>query len=110
MNNREVAMEFLRCFCSGDVAGLARLLADDLQFKGPYHQFRSSSAYLESLRSDPPEKTSYRVLSVTQGDDSVSIYWDYQKHDRTVTIAQLFRFRKQAISEILLVFDARGLP
>ncbi len=107
MNNREIAMEFLRCFCAGDVAGLVPLFAEDLRFKGPYHQFFSSAAYLESLKSDPPEKSSYRVLSVSEGNDSVSVFWDYEKNDRTVTIAQLFRFRDQAISEILLVFDGR---
>ena len=107
MNNREVAMEFIRCFCAGDIEGLAPLLAGDLQFKGPFHQFHSSASYLESLRSDSPEESGYRVLSVTEGDDVVSVFWDYEKKNRTITIAQQFKFRDQVISDVLLVFDGR---
>ena len=108
MNNREVAMEFLRYFCAGDVDGLGSLLAEDLRFNGPLYQFSSRVAYLDSLRSDPLEQCSYRVLSVTESEDSVSIYYDYEKSNGTITIAQLFRFRDQKISELLLVFDTRG--
>lgn len=108
MTNRQVAIEFLRCFCAGDLDGLASLLADDLQFNGPFHQFRSRAAYLDSLKKDPPEQCGYRVLSVTEGDDSVSVYYSYEKSDRSLTIAQLFRFKDQKICEILLVFDGRG--
>ncbi len=35
LTNREIALKFLGCFCAGDVNGLAPLLAEDLQFKGP---------------------------------------------------------------------------
>ena len=105
MDNREVAMESLRCFCAGDVSGLASLLAEDLVFRGPFHQFSSRDAYLDSLKKDRPEKCDYRVLSVTESGDSVSIYYDYEKRERTITIAQLFKFRNRKISEILLVFD-----
>lgn len=108
MNNREIAMEFLRRFCAGDVDGLDSLLATALQFNGPFHQFHSSEAYLVSLKNNPPKKCSYRVLSVTECSDSVSIFYNYEKSDRTITIAQLFRFENQKISEILLVFDGRG--
>lgn len=108
MNKREVALEFLKCFCSGDVEGMAPLLADDLQFRGPLFQFDSSDAYLQSLRDDPPEKCGCRVVSVTEGEGSVSIYYDYEKSGMPLAIAQLFRFRNDRISEILLVFDTAG--
>jgi len=108
MANRELAMEFLRCFCAGDVNGLAALLADDLQFKGPFHEFKSSEAYVDTLKTDPPGKCGCLVLSVTENGDNVSVYYDYVKSDRTITIAQLFKFKNRKISEILLVFDGRG--
>jgi len=76
MDNREVAMEFLRCFCAGDVDGLASLLAEDFQFNCPLCQFSAANAYLESLKSDPPEQCGYRVKSVAEGRDSVPIYYD----------------------------------
>lgn len=108
MSNREVAMEFLRCFCAGDLDGLAALLAEDLQFKGPFHHCSSSDAYLDTLKNDPPEQCSYRILSVTESGDRVSIFYDYEKRAGTITIAQSFTLRDHRISEILLVFDGRG--
>ena len=106
--NREAALEFLRRFCAGDVEGLHPLLDEDLQFKGPFHSFTSRDGYLDSLRSDPPEKCGFRVLSLTENEDSVAIFYDYQKVDSTLTIAQLCRFRGEKISEILLVLDGRN--
>ena len=108
MNNREVAIEFLRCFCVGDVDGLAALLAEDLQFKGPFYQFSSRDAYVEVLKKDPPEQCGYHVLSIAESEDSVSIFYDYDKGDKALTIAQLFKFRLHKIHEILVVFDGRG--
>lgn len=108
MENRDIAMEFLRRFCAGDIEGLAPLMAEDLRFNGPLRQFRSRDAYLDSLRGDPPEPCGYRVLSVTEGGDHVSIYYEYEKRDRVQTMAQLCRLENQVIREILLVFDGRG--
>jgi len=107
MTNRDIALEFLRCFCAGNVAGLAPLLASNLRLRGPLYRFDSRDSYLDSLKNDPPERCTYQVLSVTESEDSVSIYYDYEKRDRTLTIAQLFRFENQRISNILLVFDGR---
>ena len=108
MASRDIALEFIRRFCSADADGLAPLLADDLEFNGPFFQFNSREAYLQSLKSDPLEKSGYRVLSVTESTGSVSIFWDYEKADGDLTIAQLFRFKGKEISEILLVFDGRA--
>jgi len=107
MNNRDIALEFLRCFCAGDVAGLAPLLAENLSLRGPLYRFDSRDSYLDNLNNDQPDKCAYQVLSVTESRDCVSIYYDYEKTDRTLTIAQLFRFENQRISQILLVFDSR---
>ena len=68
MNNREIALEFLKCFCAGDVNSLDPLLAEDLQFNGPLYQFGSKDAYLDSLKDGPLEKCGYRILSVTESD------------------------------------------
>ncbi len=74
MDNREIAMGFLRCFCAGDVDGLASLLAEDFPLNVPLYQFSSANTYSQSLKSDPPEQCGYWLLSVTEGWDSVSIY------------------------------------
>jgi hypothetical protein len=109
MTHREIALEFVSRFCAGDVGGLEPLLAADLRFRGPLHEFRSRDAYLDTLRQDPPEQCGYRLLSLTESPDAVSLFYEYEKADSSVTIAQLCRFGKGTISEILLVFDGRGL-
>jgi hypothetical protein len=108
MDNQVVALKFLSCFCAGDINGLAPLLAEDLEFTGPFHRLRSRDEYLDILKNDPPEKCGFRVISISEDGDSVSVFYDYEKSDSSVTIAQLFKFRNQKISEILLVFDGRG--
>ena len=55
MNNREIAFEFLRSYCGGDVNGLVLLLAADLRFNGPFYSFTSRDTYLSSFRNNPPE-------------------------------------------------------
>ncbi len=107
MSHREQAVEFVRRFAAGDVDGLEPLLAEDLQLAGPYLQVKSRAAYLEALRRDPPEPCGVRVLSVTDNGDTVAVFYEYEKRDMTLTIAQLFRFSDQRISEIRLVFDGR---
>lgn len=102
-------MEYLRCFCAGDIDGLPPLLAADLMFSGTFHTYGSASEYLDSLRSDPPEKCKYKVLSITEGEDSVAVFYEYQKPDRVMRIAQLFKIRNHKINEVLLVFDGRGV-
>ena len=108
MSNRDVAMEYLRCFCAGDIDGLEPLLATDLSFTGTFHTYGSASEYLNSLRRDPPEKCGYKVLSITENQHSVAVFYDYQKPNRVMQIAQLFKIKDQQIHEVLLVFDGRG--
>ncbi len=108
MNNREIAIEYLRCFCAGETHRLESLIATDLNFVGTFHTYHSASEYLESLRHDPPEKCEYKILSVTKDEDSVAIFYEYQKPDRVMQIAQLFRIKNKLIKDILLIFDGRG--
>jgi hypothetical protein len=44
MSAREVALEFVRCFCTAEVEGLGPLLAEDLRFTGPLHRFGRGDA------------------------------------------------------------------
>lgn len=108
MTNREVAMEYLRCFCAGDIDGLEPLLAADLSFNGTFHEYRSREAYVGSLRLAPPEECRFEVLSVTESGDSVAVFYNYRKPDRIMTIAQWFKIQSGQIEDVLLVFDGRG--
>jgi hypothetical protein len=107
MTHREQAVEFVRRFAAGDVDRLEPLLAEDLQLTGPYLRATSRAAYLEALRQGPPEPCRFRILSVTDDGDQVAVFYEYEKPDSTLTIAQLFRFTGERISETHLVFDTR---
>ena len=67
----------------------------------------SRSEYLESLRNDPPDKCNCNILSITENADDESLYYEYGKEGGCLTIAKLFRFKKNNIAEILLVFDSK---
>ena len=104
------AIEFVELFCAGNVDGLSSLLAPDLVFRGPFHEFDSREAYLQSLFDDPPESTTFRLISLTEADDSVAVFYEYEKDAGSLPIAQWFRFRDAAICETLVVFDGRQTP
>jgi hypothetical protein len=108
MTKQEIAMEYLRCFCAGDIDGIDALLADNLHFTGTLHTYHSAREYLDSLRKDPPEACDYKVLSITESDQHVALFYEYQKPDRTMQIAQLFRIEDEKIHKVLLIFDSRG--
>ena len=109
MTNREVVMEYLRCFCDGDIDGLEPLLAANLCFTGTFHAYSSAIEYVDSLKDDPPEKCGCKVLSITENEHSVAVFYEYQKPDRAMQIAQLFKIKEEKIHEILLVFDGRSI-
>jgi hypothetical protein len=108
MTHCEQALAFLSHFCAGDVDALAPLLAGDLRFTGPLFTFDSREAYLESLRASPPDRSGYRILNVTESEDSVAVFYEYEKPDQLLAVAQLFRFKEGQIAEISLVFDTKG--
>ena len=109
MTNQNIAMDYIKYFCSGDIDRLEPLLADNLCFTGTLQTYTSSRNYIESLKSDPPEKCIYKIISITQNEDSVAIFYEYQKPDRTIQIAQLFKIIDQKIKDIHLIFDSKGL-
>ena len=109
MTNRDIALEYIRHFCAGDIEGLEPLLASNMKFTGTLHSFSSASQYLTSLRSDPAEKCHYTILSITENSDSVALFYKYEKPDGEMQIAQLFKISDQQINEILLVFDGRAI-
>jgi hypothetical protein len=108
MTNQEIALEYLRCFCAGDIDGLEPLLDAKLHFSGTLHTYHSASEYMESLRNDPPEANNYKLISITENDRHVALFYEYQKPDRTMQIAQLFRIEDKKIHDVLLIFDSRG--
>ncbi len=109
MKNRDVALTFVSRFCAADVDALSELLADDFRLKGPLGGFESKATYVSALQENPPVVGRHRILSVSEGVQSVSIFYEYERNETPVTIAQLFLFDSGRISEILLVFDTADL-
>lgn len=109
MTKRDIALKYIKYFCAGDIDGLAPLLAADLRFTGPFHRYTSAAGYLGGLRRDPPEKCGYRILSLTENEDAVAVFYDYEKPESTVRIAQLFKIKDLRITEIMLIFDSGAL-
>ena len=108
MGNRAVVEQYLRCFCAGDVEGIAALLAPELKFRGTLGTYQSAREYIAALRSDPPQKAGASIVSITEADDSVAVFYEYQRPEKTITIAQLFTLADERIQEMLVVFDGRG--
>ena len=107
MSPRELALGFVARFCAGDVEGIAPLLADDLRVRGPLLACDSREAYLNALRSDPPEPGECRLLRVTESGDEASVFYAYRRAGTALTIAQSFRSRSGQIADMLIVFDTR---
>lgn len=107
--NTQLALEYLRGLCAPDLDGLVPLLAKDLCVRGPLLECTSRMAYMLSLRQAPPESRDYEVLNVMAREEFVSIYYNYKKGTGTVTIAELFGFRHDKITSLLLVFDTGKL-
>ena len=104
--NHEIVMQYMDCYCAGDIDGIEPLLAGELVFSGPLHTFESARQYLDSLRADPPEKSHDEILSVTESDDTVALFYVYHKPDRARLIAQMFKSSAEKITAMLLVFDS----
>jgi len=109
MSSRDVAIEYLNRFCGGDIDAIEATLDADFSLSGPLFQFESRAAYIACLREDPPELAEIEILDVSEGENTVSIYYLYKKPTGTITVAQLFKFRAGRIAETLLVFDSAGV-
>ena len=105
MRNRTVVDEYLDYFCGANIDGVESTLADTFCLRGPLFEFDSREAYIQSLRDNPLEKASYRILATTQADDTVSVFYEYTKSSSSNVIAQFFRIKENKIVETLLVFD-----
>ena len=108
MNQRDIALAFLDHFSAGRIEELAPLLATGLRFEGSLYRFNSAREYLAALRNDPPESCRYRIISVTEDEGQVAIFYEYEKPDGALTIAQLFTIENRRIAGITLVFDCSG--
>ena len=106
MTPLELAQKYMDyIFKSGDFEGLERLLADDLQFRGPLYNFDTANDYVNSLRADPPLGFDYEIIRTYVDNSSACLVYKFSKPGVTTTMVQTFETDNKKIKSILLVFD-----
>lgn len=102
----ELANQYMQIFYGTQSLGaLYDLFADNLLFKGPFFEFDSAIAYIESLRADPPKDCEVRIIKAYEDDDSACLVYEFVKPGVTTLMSQLFEIENGKICKILLVFD-----
>ncbi len=99
-----LALEFVRAFGAADLEGMARLLAEDLRFRGPVLSANSRAKYLEALERDPLEPAECEILEVVEDGPRVAVLYCYSPSTGPVLVAQWNLCREREIAEIHLVF------
>ncbi|MEW8506086.1 MAG: hypothetical protein AB2598_05240 [Candidatus Thiodiazotropha sp.] len=98
--------KYMSCFFGEEpIENMRELLAHDLEFYGPFYEFGSADAYLESLRENPPEEMSYEILKEYSDSNSCCLIYRFKKEDLETVMSQTFEARDNKISKILLIFD-----
>ncbi len=107
MNNRDVAIQYLNAFSEGDLDKIKSLLNDEFELNGPFYSGKSAADYIRVLESDPPDKSSFKIISIFDRDDEVCMIYRFKKEDVAADMAQLFKFKSGKISKSTLIFDSR---
>lgn len=97
------------CVFSGtNVEALNDLLADEFSFKGPFYEFDSADAYIQSLQSDPPQGFEYEIIQSFETEACACLVYQFSKPGVSVPMAQIFDISDGKISKILLIFDTQS--
>jgi hypothetical protein len=108
MTPYELALKYMAAFFGeAPLASMEALLADDFSFRGPYYEFKSSKAYLESLSKDPPIDVGYRILDVYEKENSVCLVYLFSKAGMQTPMAQTFELHDGKITKSELIFDCK---
>ena len=98
MSNKEIAIQYLDEFSKGNIDKIRNLLAEGFEFDGPFYSEKTAADYIRALASDPPDKSSYRIISIFEGDDEVCIIYKFENKGVAAHMAQLFKFDSGKIS------------
>lgn len=107
MKPLDLANQYMKIFFeSGSVEPLSNILSDDFTFTGPFYQFHSARAYIDALKSDPPESMSYRIIESYENENSACLIYEFIKPGISTLMSQIFTISNGKISDIKLIFDA----
>ncbi len=103
-----LVFKYLEIFYSGKkLNNLNSIFADDLKFEGPFYQFNSAAAYIESLEKAPPKGMKFKILKSYEDATSACIIYQFFKGKITTPMAQLFEIESEKIKTIKLIFDTK---
>lgn len=107
MSPLALAQQYLDIFFSGqDYDRLLDLLADDLEFSGPFLESGSAKAYVEAIAADPPRDVAYEVLWAFEEGNVANVIYRMSKPGLAATLSQLFEVEGDRIIKICLIFDS----
>lgn len=103
---RELALAYLDIFCDGtELERLRDLFAPDLRFSGPFVEFDSAGAYIESLLHNPPQDCRADILHVFEQENRVNLIYRFSRPGLSTLMSQVFEVRGGRITRIILIFD-----
>ena len=107
MSSKEIAIQYLEGFSEGNIDKIRNLLAEGFEFDGPFYSGKSATDSIRTLESDPPDRSSYKIISIFEGGDEVCIIYKFEKKGVAAHMAQLFKIDSGKISKSTLIFDSK---
>jgi len=106
MRPLELANKYMEIFYSGNqIDDLRQLFSNDFSFKGPFYEFDTAEAYIESLKAEPPAGFEYSIYQSYENESSACLIYQFSKPGVSVLMAQQFEIKNGRISRIFLIFD-----
>ena len=104
-----LAQQYMDAFYgNAPLATMRPLLADNLEFIGPFLHCHGADAYYQALIDDPPQQATYNIVQVYQQDESVCLIYEFAKAGIQTLMAQTFEVEGGKIVRMCLIFDTRA--
>ena len=106
MNKRSIIKKYFEIlFSNNNLDELSTIFSKNLKFRGPFYQFNSAKAYIESLKANPPTDFKYQIIDIFEKENKVAVFYIFSKGDIKTPMAQFFELEENLIVSILLIFD-----
>ena len=109
MSPLEIAKKYMESFYGeAPLDAMLPLLSENLIFKGPFVEFDTALEYFESLKENPPEGVSYKILNTFENENTVCMIYEFSKPGVITPMAQIFEVVDDKITNIRLIFDTNA--
>lgn len=110
MTAEQLARDYVRSFCAGDLPALEALLAEDFHIEGPLYTFNDRDSFLARLRALNAPVAEYQISHCVADGNNASVFFLYRLGKLSLLMAMHLGIRDNCISHALLVFDTARLP